>query len=258
MDLQRARSCAAQLAGHFRLLLQSPRIAVERNAQPGDHLGIGGVESSPRDKLFFYNGQTLVAGRTTLAINTWHHVALVRSGDEVKIYLDGDVANPEIQVQAAKNFDASQIVLDTRADGFGPFQGRLDEVAFFDVALPPAQVQAHFAAAKAAAPARDVILKDNPLAYWRLDETEGQLARSVAPAHKRLVKLAWKNLPAGLAAPSQVVLLDGQDKIDIELAAAASVSPGKLENVVVAGTTLAGDRDFTAESVPSAVEVNKP
>ena len=49
-----------------------------------------------------------------------------------------------------------------------------------------------------------MILKDNPLAYWRLDETEGQVATSVAPAHKRLVKLAWKNLPAGVTAPAEV------------------------------------------------------
>jgi hypothetical protein len=55
-------------------------------------LGIGGVESSPRDRLFYYNGQNMVAGRTTLAPGTWHHVALVRSGDEVKVYLDGDIA----------------------------------------------------------------------------------------------------------------------------------------------------------------------
>ena len=44
-----------------------PGTASAANAQPGDHLGIGGVESSPRDKLFFYDGQSLVSGRTTLA-----------------------------------------------------------------------------------------------------------------------------------------------------------------------------------------------
>jgi hypothetical protein len=228
------------------------------NASPGDHLGIGGVESSPRDKLFFYNGQTLVSGRTTLALNTWHHVALVRTGDDVKVFLNGDVANPEIQTTAAKNFNSNQVVLGTRSDGFAPFQGRLDEVAVFDAGLMPAQVQAHFNAAKAATPARDAILKDNPLVYWRLDETDGQLARSVAPAHKRLVKLAWKNLPAGLAAPDQVLLVDAQKKIEIELAATAAVAPGKLDKVIVAGTTPFAEQDFTAESPPAVLEVNKP
>jgi concanavalin A-like lectin/glucanase superfamily protein len=191
-------------------------------------------------------------------LNAWHHVALVRTGDDIKVYLDGDVANPEIQGAAAKNFNASQITLGTRSDGFGPFQGRLDEVAVFDAALQPPQIQAHFAAAKAAAPARDVILKDNPVAYWRLDETDGQVARSIAPPHKRLVKLAWKNLPAGLSAPDQVVLVDAQDKVEVELSAAASVAPGKLDKIVVAGTTNVGEQEFTAESPPAVIEVNKP
>ncbi len=252
-DLSQPNSPA--ISGYF---FSRPGTASAANAQPGDHLGIGGIESSPRDRLFFYNGQTLVAGRTTLPINTWHHVALVRASDDLKIYLDGEVANPEIQTAAPKNFNANQIVLGSRNDGYGPFQGRLDEVAFFDAALAPAQVQAHFNAAKAMTPARDVVLKDNPLAYWRLEETEGALAKSVAPPHKRLVKLAWKNLPAGLTAPEQVLLVDAQNKVEVELAATAAVAPGKLDKLVVAGTTPYGEQDFTAESVPSVLEVNKP
>ena len=228
------------------------------NAQPGDHLGIGGVESSPRDKLFFYNGDALVAGRTPLAINTWHHVALLRHGDEITVILNGETANPEIRATAAKNFASNQITLGSRGDGFGPLQGRLDEVAVFDGALPPEKVQAHFGAAKVESPAHETIVKDSPLAYWRLDESEGQTAASVAPPHKRLVRLDWKNLAAGLSGPSEVVLLDGQDKIEIELSAAESVAAAKLENIVVAATTNVGSGDFTAESLPVVLEVTKP
>jgi hypothetical protein len=248
-DLSQPNSPA--ISGYF---FSRPGTAAATGAQPGDHLAIGGVESSPRDKLFFYDGQSLVSGRTTLSTGAWHHVALVRSGDDVKVYLDGDVANPEIAAKAPKRFASSEIVLGTRADGYAPFQGRLDEVAFFDVALSPEQVAAHFAAAKAQAPARDAILKDNPLAYWRLDETEGHTAASVAPPRKRLVTLAWRNLPAGINAPAEVVLLDAQNAVEIELTAADSVAAGKLENVVVS----AAGGDFTAESNGVAIEVNKP
>ncbi len=246
---------APAISGYFYSRPGAPHGA---NASPGDHLGIGGVESSPRDKLFYYDGQALVPGRTTLTTNAWHHVVLVRAGDTVRVYLDGDIANPEIQATAPKSFNSNQIVFGTRADGYAPFQGRLDEAAFFDAALTPAQVEAHFAAAKGMTPARDVVLKDNPLAYWRLDETEGAVATSSAPAHKRLVKLAWQNLPGGLSAPAEVVLVDAQSAVEIELVAAESLAAGKLENVIVAGTTPAGSGPFTAESVPVAVEVNKP
>ena len=81
---------------------------------------------------------------------------------------------------------------------------------------------------------------------------------SIAPAHKRLVKLAWKNLPAGLSAPAEVVLVDAQDKASVELAATDAAAPGKLENIIVAGTTRVASGDFTAESSPAALEVNKP
>ncbi len=252
-DLSQPNSPA--ISGYFYSRPGAPSAA---NTQPGDHLGIGGVESSPRDRLFYYNGQSMIAGRTTLAPGTWHHVALVRSGDDVKVYLDGDIANPELQTTAPKNYNANEIFLGTRSDGFAPFQGRLDEIVFFDTALTPAQVQAHHAAAKAATPARDVILKDNPLAYWRLNEVDGRVAASIAPARKRLVKLAWKNLPSGLSAPAQVLLVDAQNQAEVELAATAAVPPGKLENVIVAGTTPIGEADFTAESPPVAVDVNKP
>jgi hypothetical protein len=251
-DLSQANSPA--ISGY---VFSRPGTPSASNAQPGDHLGIGGIESSPRDKLFFYNGETLVAGRTPLAINTWHHVVLVRAGDDVKVYLNGD-ANPEIQAAAAKNYNSAEITLGTRHDGYGPFQGRLDEVVVFDSPLAPEKAQAHFNAAKAAAPARDVILQDQPLAYWRLDETEGQLASSIAPAHKRLVKLAWKNLPAGFGAPAEVVLVDAQDKANVELSATDAAASGKLENIIVAGTTRVASGEFTAESPPTAIEVNKP
>ncbi len=252
-DLSQANAPA--VSGYFYSRPGSPSAT---NAAPGDHLGIGGVESSPRDKLFFYDGQSLVVGRTTLSINAWHHVVLVRSGDAVKVYLDGDVANPEVQATAPKSFNSNQIVLGTRADGYAPFQGRLDEVAFFDAPLSPEQVQAHFAAAKGMTPARDVVLKDGPLAYWRLDETEGAVAASSSPAHKRLVKLAWQHLPGGLTAPAEVVLVDAQQAIEVELIAADSAAAGKVENVIVAGTTNAAGGPFTAESVPVVLEVNKP
>jgi hypothetical protein len=228
------------------------------NAQPGDHLGIGGVESSPRDRLFFYDGQNVLPGRTQLALNTWYQVSLVRSGDQVRVYLNGDVANPEIQGSSAPRATSTGVVLGTRSDGYAPFQGRIDEAALFAKPLQPEQIQAHFAAAKGMTPLRDEVLKDAPLAYWPCDEMEGAVAASVASPQQRLIKLAWQNLTAGVSVPSEIVLTAGATATDIELAAADSVAPAKIENVIVAGTTPANGGPFTAESAPVAVEFVKP
>ncbi len=246
---------APPISGYF---YSRPGDANADNDLPGDHLGIGGVDSSPRDKLFYYDGQTLISGRTKLAINTWYHVTLVRTKDQVTVYLNGDVANPEIQAAVPRSFHSDEITLGTRSDGYAPFQGRLDEVAVFDVPLSAEQVQAHFAAASGMTPARDAVLKDNPIGYWRLDETEGALAASSATPHKRLVFLRFKNVPPGVAWPSQVVLVDGQTQYDFELSGDGKVAPVKVENIVVSATTPARGGKFTAESAPVALEVIKP
>ena len=71
-------------------------------------------------------------------------------------------------------------MLGTRADGYAPFQGRLDEVALFDAALAPEQVQAHFAAAKAMTPARDVDAEGRAaglLAAWTKPKGSGRQQR---------------------------------------------------------------------------------
>lgn len=39
--------------------------------------------------LSIYNGSVLIAGSTSLALNTWYHVAFVRENGEFRIYLDG-------------------------------------------------------------------------------------------------------------------------------------------------------------------------
>ena len=66
---------------------------------PGDHLGIGGTDQHG-GKLIFFNGhaknQTL-GGKTELRLKEWRHVALVRDGAKVAVYLDG---KPEIEGEA--------------------------------------------------------------------------------------------------------------------------------------------------------------
>jgi len=227
---------------------------------PGDHLGIGGTSpDAPRDKLFLYNGHAVLSGKTPLALNAWHHVVLARAGEEVRLYLDGQVDAPEVQGNLPHNFDGHQLFFGTRSDDLAPLMGRLDEIAVFRSALTPAQVQAHFNAAKAPGSYRDAVLKDGPIAYWRLGETQGQVAENIAPAgDQRRVALAWKNLPKGVTAPAQVSLPVGKATVEVELAAAGDAAVGKFDKILVAATTNIAGEDVTAESPPAALEIAKP
>ncbi|MCE9548015.1 MAG: HEAT repeat domain-containing protein, partial [Planctomycetia bacterium] len=119
---------------------------------PGDHLGIMGTfHPGARGCLFFFNGngsnQTLV-GTTPLVPRTWHHVAMVRDGEQVRVYLDGR-ETPEIvgAVTEGAGSTAEQVFIGGRNDNFANFEGKLDEVAIYTRTLKPAEVAAHFQAA---------------------------------------------------------------------------------------------------------------
>ncbi len=118
---------------------------------PGEHLSIGGTNTRP-GRLVFANGgsdvsQSLV-GRTDLALRTWYHVALVRDGKRVGVYLNGNPV-PEIigEIEPGVRLGANTIFLGGRSDNVANFEGKLDEVALYDRALGPDEIAEHFRAA---------------------------------------------------------------------------------------------------------------
>lgn len=128
------------------------------DAVPGDHLGIGGTyqQRGLDGKLFFYNGnevQDLLVGETQIAPKSWHHVALVRRGEEVRVYLDGKT-EPEIAGQARRTIspETPEVFLGGRSDGLFGLEGRIDEVAVFARALPADEIARHYQARQPAAP----------------------------------------------------------------------------------------------------------
>lgn len=131
------------------------------NAAAGEHLSISGTSANGvPGRLLFQSGDSPAGafhGRTKLGFRTWHHVVLVRSGDRVRVHLDGH-AEPEIDTTvAATAIDpAKEIFLAGRCDGFASFEGKIDEVAVYERALTAAEIAAHFAASGRAAPASAV------------------------------------------------------------------------------------------------------
>lgn len=113
---------------------------------PGDHLGIGGTYSHA-GKLFVYNGnekQALLGGGTELGIRKWHHVSMVRKGNEIVVTLDG---REEIHGNLeATHAGSDNIFFGGRSDNFTNLEGRLDEAAFYNRALTGAEVRKLYAA----------------------------------------------------------------------------------------------------------------
>lgn len=108
----------------------------------GDHLGVGG-KSGHTGRLVFLSGndaRTLVAGKTAVPRWEWQHVALVREGDNVRVYLNGALEF-ETRAQARFPADLDQHFFGGRSDNNSNWEGRLDEIAVFDRALSAADVK---------------------------------------------------------------------------------------------------------------------
>ncbi len=146
------------------------------DSQKGDYLGIASPGTGGEyTNLFFYGGDNIagVDGRTQLVTGEWHHVAMVRQGDNVMVYLNGQ---PEIMVTraATDDFSTGQWAFGGRSDlpWQQKFTGNLDEISLYGRPLSTFHVQASYLSAlpRDQSDYSDAILADNPAAYWRLNE----------------------------------------------------------------------------------------
>jgi hypothetical protein len=120
---------------------------------PGDHLGLGGKSAAP-GKLLFHTGDRLkegLLGRTDIKTKTWNHVAMVREGRKVIVYLNGGPA-AEVSGEAGTSVPAGtdRLFIGGRNDGFAGFEGRIDEVAVYNRPLSMDEVAGHYRAAMGA------------------------------------------------------------------------------------------------------------
>jgi hypothetical protein len=78
-------------------------------------------------QFFFGNGSGLTTGATTLAINTWHHVALTREGTNFKLWANGvlDATSPTVTASVTSNVGPE---LGRRPDSAEYYAGYMDEV----------------------------------------------------------------------------------------------------------------------------------
>ncbi|NQV27927.1 MAG: hypothetical protein HQ518_26550 [Rhodopirellula sp.] len=106
-----------------------------------DHMGVGGT-SGHSGKLIFFHGNDssqVLAGKTIIPRWQWQHVAFVRRGRSVTVYLNGE---KEIETEADGAFPAGfhHLYLGGRSDNDSNWEGRLDEIAIFDRALTSKEV----------------------------------------------------------------------------------------------------------------------
>ena len=107
----------------------------------GDHLGIGG-KSGNTGRLIFFTGtdeKTIVAGKTEIPRWQWQQVVLVRDGNAVRVYLNGN-----FELEANGRVDPfvplGECFFGGRSDNDSNWEGRLDEIAVFNRSLSADEV----------------------------------------------------------------------------------------------------------------------
>jgi len=129
------------------------RGAESESKSRGEYLGIGGTQQTNQNgRLIFGQGNehdSVLIGRTVLALRAWHHVVLVRDGEDVRIHLDGR-SEPEITARKAliNSTELKIVFLGGRSDGQFNFEGKLDEIAVYPRALSIGEISAHYRAAQ--------------------------------------------------------------------------------------------------------------
>ncbi len=101
--------------------------------QTGEHLGL-----NAKGQLIFRSSKKTHTGKTPTTRWQWHHAVLVRDGEKVKIYLDGQL---QIEAKATALLPVETIHLGGRNDNESNWEGRLDEAAVFDRVLTLAEVR---------------------------------------------------------------------------------------------------------------------
>ncbi len=86
----------------------------------------------------------VVQGVTPMKLDTWHHLALVYDGEEVRIYLDGEL-DGEVPRKGDINENEASVWIGKKANESVWLDGTLDELRILNVALSEEQIQVDMA-----------------------------------------------------------------------------------------------------------------
>jgi hypothetical protein len=112
-------------------------------------------------RLSIRDGLQAVTGTTTIATNTWYHIAATVSGSTIKLYVNGILEGQAVQT-VQTNFGNETVKIGNRNSGNDiTHNGRIDDVRVYNREISSTEVLALYDWAP------------GPMGYWKLDERTG-------------------------------------------------------------------------------------
>ncbi len=150
---------------------RAPVFVAETYLQAGFRFGF---DASHR--LMFWASQSGgtgdVVSTSSVAVDSWHHVAVTRAGSNITLYLDGvDVGGGQVEMTTPTGGGRWGSLASNMAT-----DASLDELAVYGAALPATRIAEHHQAGLAGGPFDASVLHDGPIAYYRASETTGDIA----------------------------------------------------------------------------------
>jgi len=108
-----------------------------------------------------------------LPVGVWSHVVVTRSGSTVSWYVNGALDTHKTFRRTPSDSPLPLLIGNGYANGYA---GHIDEVAVYARALTSTEISEHYTAINDPTGYGALVLGDDPLSFWRLDETTGVVA----------------------------------------------------------------------------------
>jgi hypothetical protein len=100
----------------------------------------GGSMSSPGTSMSLFLGGIMYVPSAPLSLNAWHHGVIRRSNGKITLFVDGVKADSTMVTPNPPGSPNKFSIGREGANGYSPFQGKIDEVAVYNRALTDAEV----------------------------------------------------------------------------------------------------------------------
>lgn len=111
------------------------------------------------------------------SLNAWHYLVGTYDGTNARVYVDGQLAVGPTALTGPITSPAVALEMGAyNAGGGDRLQGYLDEVAYYNVVLTPAQILAHYNLGIGTTYETKILSTAGLISYWRLDESSGTSA----------------------------------------------------------------------------------